>query len=109
MFEKDLTRRERLVRALRDGFCLDRCIAMTTGQRMWRAAVWLVLGEALGIAAAVHYVRTYPAPVNVLQPVVEHAGERLSVIRFSFEHRNGVASCRVVIHHNDEHTWSVQC
>jgi hypothetical protein len=109
VFEEKLSRRRSLARELRMRARLSHCIALTRGQRLVRALLWFCLGAAAAIFGTDWYLRAFPAPVNVLQPVAEHVGERLSVIRFRFEHRNGVASCRVVIFHNDEHTWSVQC
>lgn len=107
MYEKILTRRERLVRAARDLVSLRRCLAMTRAERLARAALWFVIGAVLASAALGWQQRRYPAPVNLLAPVVEQ-GKGFTLFTFRFEHHGAESICRLVVYH-EALTWSVSC
>lgn len=110
MFEivEAMSRRDRIVRAVRRAFSLRACVGMTRATRLTRAALWLVLGVAIAIGAREYDRRHYPAQVTMLTPVVEHVGERFTVIRFRFEHQGVESACHMKIY-NDERTWSATC
>jgi hypothetical protein len=100
--------RRRLACVVRDALDLDRCELLTRRQRLTRAALWIALGAAAALAAVVHVERAFSAPMQPLEPELIHDGERVSGLRFRFEHGWVEASCQVVIFW-EVRKWTVKC
>ena len=104
-----LNARRRLVRLVRRAIDPQRCIVMTRAERLARAFFWFALGGMIFSFGHAWRDLNFPAPVAVLPPRVEHAGERLTIVLFGFEHRGGVAHCRLVLDRNNPYDWSIRC
>lgn len=109
MFElistRRLTWRGRFTRAI----SLRRCRPLTRLERLTRAAVWLVLGGIIAVAAVAYLERAVPIPpVTLLDQLIEHRAKQYTVYLLRMEWRGVEKSCRLVVYH-DRQTWSLQC
>ena len=102
-----LTWRERLARAPN----LQRCSALTRGQRLARAFFWAWFGAAVAlIAAAVVQLDAGVAPVKALAPEIVHVSEGYTVYRLRFAWRAAErSSCELTVFHDRPITWSLTC
>ena len=108
MFEQKLTRTERLWRDLRWAMCPERCSVMTLRQRVRGALAWFLAGLLIAVAGGAVYARQFPGDVVVLAPVLEHHGERFTLLRLRLEHRGVEVSCYLVLR-PDLAGWTVSC
>jgi hypothetical protein len=99
------TWRERLRRALDP----ERCLMLTVAQRFVRACAWFVLGAfaLMALVVAAHFALPV-APVNLLDPQIEHRARDYTIYRLRFEWRGVEKSCRFTVYH-DRQTWRLEC
>lgn len=108
MFEQRLTRTERLWRDLRWAVSLERCSVLTLRQRIRGALTWLLAGLLLAAIGGAVYASRFPGDVIVLEPVLEHADNRFTLLRLRLAHRGVEVSCYLVL--KPEHAgFTVSC
>jgi len=108
MFEQRLTRTERLWRDLRWLVSPERCSVLTLRTRMRGALTWFLAGLLIAAIGGAVYARQFPGAVVALEPVIEHADNRFTVLRLRLEHRGVEVSCYLVL--RPEYAgWTVTC
>lgn len=109
MFEQvERTPLGRARRALREFCDLSACRVFTLRQQLAAAAFLAALGALAALLLTDWYARRVPAPVTILQPVIERSAEDYSVYRIPFEHRGAVTNCHIVLW-SDRGKWTVRC
>lgn len=108
MFETRLTRAQRIARAIRQFFSLNACMGMTVAQQLRLAAVAGAIGAAVAILGVRWYLQENPAPVVILDPVVERAATDYSVVRIGFEQAGAETWCHLVLRPQSA-GWMLRC
>jgi len=108
MFEQRLTRTERLWRDLRWAVSPERCSVVTLRQRVRGALAWFLAGLLIAAIGGAVYARQFPGAVVALEPVLEHADNRFTLLRLRFEHWGVEVSCHLVLR-PEFAGWTVTC
>lgn len=108
MFETRLTRAQRIARAIRQFFSLNACMGMTVAQQLRLAVIAGAIGAAAAVLGVRWYLKENPAPMVVLDPVVERAATDYSVVRIRFEQAGARTSCHLVLNHVRD-GWTLRC